>query len=96
LLYIAPAGIEKRRFGREDIMNRIALAAPLDALAASTAFADLPPPAQAVTDQIGFWNRLHRRLCTTRDKLVRQIVFGVVVAVLFVIGGLVQILGMLP
>jgi hypothetical protein len=58
----------------------------LSTLAESAALADLPPP----IDQIGF---------LTHDKIpsaVRQIAFGVVVALLFVIGGLVEIVGMLP
>jgi hypothetical protein len=66
------------------------------------ALADLPPP----IDQIGFWNRLNQwlampssRRVKTHDRIpraVRQIAFGVFVALLFVIGGLVQIAGMLP
>jgi hypothetical protein len=76
-------------------MNRTASAAPLSAFAASIGLADVPPRT---------WNRLNRRLsmpfssvdAQTRDKIVRQIAFGLVVAVLFVIGGLVQIMGMCP
>jgi hypothetical protein len=67
-------------------VKRAASAVALSTLAESTALADLPPP----IDQIGF---------LTHDKIpsaVRQIAFGVVVALLFVIGGLVEIVGMLP
>ena len=82
-------------------MKHIASAVALSTLAESTALAD--PPA---VDQIGIiWNRLHQwramsssRRDITHDRIpraVRQIAFGVFVALLFIIGGLVQIAGML-
>ena len=76
-------------------MKHAASAVALSTLAESTALADLPPP----IDQIGFWNRLNQwlampssRCVKTHDRIpraVRQIAFGVFVALLFVIGGLV-------
>jgi hypothetical protein len=86
----------------EDYCEPAASAVALSTLAESAALADLPPP----IDQIGFLNRLHQRLAMpsshsvkTHDKMPRamhQIASGLVVALLFVIGGLVQIVGMLP
>jgi hypothetical protein len=82
-------------------VKRAASAVALSTLAVSTSLAD--PPA---VDQIGIWNRLHqwRAMSSSRrdiahdriPRAVRQIAFGVFVALLFVIGGLVQIAGMLP
>jgi hypothetical protein len=82
-------------------VKQAASAVALSTLLESTALADLPPP----IDQIGFWNRLNQWLAVpssrrvkTHDRIsraVRQIAFGVFVALLFVIGGLVQIAGML-
>ena len=68
-------------------MKRAASAVALSTFAEFTALADLP----SSIDQIGFLNRLHKI-----PNAVRQIVFGMVVALLFVIGGLIQIVGMLP
>jgi hypothetical protein len=89
-------------FGEGTIVKHAASAVALSTLAESTALADLPPP----IDQIGFWNGLNQwlvmpssRRVKTHDRIpsaVRQIAFGVFVALLFVIGGLVQIAGMLP
>ena len=88
--------------GEGTIVKHAASALALCTLAESTALADLPSP----VDQIGFWNRLHQwlampssRRVKTHDRIpraVRQIAFSVFVALLFVIGGLVQIAGMLP
>jgi hypothetical protein len=83
-------------------VKRAALASASRTVAEFTALADLPPS----IDQIGFWNPLHQlfamrsgRRVNTHDSIpraVRQIAFVVVVALLFVIGGFVQIAGMLP
>ena len=83
-------------------MKRAASAVALRTVAGSTALADLPP----FIDQIGFWNRLHQLFAMRSGsrvnphdsipRAVRQIAFVVVVALLFVIGGFVQIVGILP